>query len=524
MSTVKTTGPARDSSGSARVAQMLFRTGSDADFAGVRDFLVSVGFTEAAVLAALQVSDVSQIPKATAASAKGASISRALLAVIDLFVLGNAIAAADLRSSWGEDTFNAAAGLGLLREAQDFTALQTCPIGTVICPVWLYPVDGFFIVSDRTTDLENRASGATTQVVFPAHDFGTLQLLRLLPTATVGEALDLCGGSGIGALHLARNGTRATTSDLTHRSAHFAEFNARLNGIAIESLQGDLYTSVAGREFDVISAHPPWLPSIGDAIAFRDGGETGEEVTQGIFRGLAHHLRPGGTAIVVSLGRDDRDAHYEHRVRHWLGDAGQNCDVILGVDKLLSVDEVLNSMCRLHLKDDVAKVERIAAHYGELGTEQFVHGAVFVRRTVAKVIDAPLRVRMLSGATADDFERIFAWRQCRRQPEFGDWLKDARPHLSPRLESNVRYVVRGGRLVADTMVFKIKAQLSTAVQPDVWMARLLERLDGTHTVAQIYNPARASGELPPDFELGSFVDFVSKMIEYGLLEINAPFD
>ena len=36
-----------------------------------------------------------------------------------------------------------------------------------------------------------------------------------------------------------------------------------------------------------------------------------------MFAGLAHHLHPGGTAIVVSLGRDDHGAHYEHRVRRF---------------------------------------------------------------------------------------------------------------------------------------------------------------------------------------------------------------
>ena len=79
-------------------------------------------------------------------------------------------------------------------------------------------------------------------------------------------------------------------------------------------------------------------------------------------------------------------------------------------------------------------------------------------------------------------------------------------------------------LVAETVVFKIKAQLSTAVQPDVWMARLLERLDGRHSVAEIYNIAQESGDLPGDFALVSFTNFVSKMIEYGLLEIDAPPD
>ena len=501
----------------SRLDQIPVRIGSNAEFARVRSFLSSVGFDQRSLLAALKISSVSQIPTATLTTVDRGSVSPALLAVIDLLVLGNATAADDLQSSCGQDGFAALAALGLIRSAHEFPPLQVFPAGTVVCPIWVYPIDGLFIASDRMTDLTNGSADTVTELVFPGHDFGTLQMLHLLPRTSKGEALDVCSGSGIGALHLARNGMLATAADLTHRSANFAEFNARLNGIPIESLQGDLYTPVAGRHFDVICTHPPWLPSTGDAVAFRDGGDTGEEVTRGVFSGLPYHLRPGGTAIVVSLGRDDQDAHYEHRVRRWLGDAGHDCDVILGVDKILSLDDMMELMRRLHLRNDELRAERIAAHYRELGAIQFVHGAVFVRRTTATVADPPLRLLMSSSATAEDFERIFVWRQRRRQLDFADWLADAKPRLSPKLESNVRYVVRNGAFVADAFVFKVRSKLSMALQPDAWMARLLERIDGDRTVAQIFEEA---GDLPVDFTLLSFVNFVSKMIEYGLLEID----
>ena len=71
----------------------------------------------------------------------------------------------------------------------------------------------------------------------------------------------------------------------------------------------------------------------------------------------------------------------------------------------------------------------MAARFRELGTERFVYGAVFVRRTAAVVAEPPLRLRMSSAATATDFERVFAWRQHRRRPEFVDWLTAARPRL-----------------------------------------------------------------------------------------------
>ena len=178
----------------AHFDQMPLRIGSPAEFAEVRNFLSSVGFNERAVLAALNISDASQMPTATTISNNGGAASAALHVAIDLLVLGNAIQADDFRSSCGREAFNAAAALGLIRDTHEFSALQACPVGTVVCPVWLYPVDGFLIVSDRTNELENNST-AMTEVVFPAHDFGTLQLLRLMPHAAGGESLDLCGAA-----------------------------------------------------------------------------------------------------------------------------------------------------------------------------------------------------------------------------------------------------------------------------------------------------------------------------------------
>jgi SAM-dependent methyltransferase len=347
-------------------------------------------------------------------------------------------------------------------------------------------------------------------------------MLRLLPGAEGGDALDLCSGSGIGALHLARKGVCAATADITERSAYFAAFNAKLNAIQIEILRGDLYEPVAGRRFDMICAHPPWVPSTGDAMVFRDGGDTGEEIVQRVFAGIPRHLRQGGTAIVVSLGRDGRDARYEQRVRRWLGVAGDECDVILGVDKILSIDNMVASVRRLHFNDDVGKAERMVARFRELGTEQFVYGAVFIRHTGAVVAEPPLRLRMRRTAMAGDFERIWAWRQLSRRPQFLHCLAAARPRLCPQVELNVRSAVRNGVMVPVSAVLSATGPLAATVQPDVWIARLLERLEGTQTVAQTFEAAQRAGQVPADFTLAAFVDLIGKMVERGLVDVDMP--
>jgi methylase of polypeptide subunit release factors len=493
---------------------MPIRIGAADEFAQVRDFLRRVGFDEPAVLTALKISDISQIPKASACADR-ASASPTLAAVIDLLVCGATIDADQIRSSCGEATFASLRALKLMNDARGQP-------GAIVCPVWIYPVDRFFIASDRRDGLDGDAFQAATEVVFPAHDSGTQQLMRLLPAGTSGDALDLCSGSGIGALHLASTGSRALSADITARSTHFAEFNARLNGIEIEVACGDLYAPVTGRSFDLICAHPPWVPSTGDAMVFRDGGETGDAIVQRVFAGIPDHLRSGGTGIVLSLGRDDRDAGYERRVQLWLGQLGRDCDVILGVSRILSIDDLVGSVRRLHLGGDAETGERMAARFHEVGTEKFVYGAVFVRRTGSEVDEPPLRLRMSPDARAGDFERIFRWRAFRRLPGFVDRLAAARPCPCPQLESNLRSVVREGALAPASLMLTVKRPLTAPVQTDAWIAPLLERLDGTRTVEQAFEAARPVGRIPAEFTLPAFADLVGRLVERGLLDADPP--
>lgn len=494
---------------------MPLRIGSEEDFGKVRDCLRALGFNEGSITAALKISDISHIPMVDTARMELGSIPAALAAFIEFFIFGHAIAEERLRASCGEESFAALVALDLVRNARGQEA-------AVACPVWLYPVRGFLIASDRRTSPAGEVFCNATEVVFPAHDAGTLQFLRLMPVAAGSDALDLCGGSGIGALQLARNGNRATTADVTARSAHFAKFNAMLNGIAIEILQGDLYAPIDGRSFDLITSHPPWVPSTGDAMVFRDGGESGDAIAERVFAGLPRHLRPGGTAVVVSLGRDGRDCAYEQRVRRWLGDGGRDCDVILGVNKPISIDEMADSMRQLHLGGDAEKAQRIAARLRDLGTEKFVHGAVFVRRTTGVVSEPPLRLRMFPEATAAGFERIFAWRERHRLPDFADWLAAARPHLSDSLEITYRYGRRESAVVANLALLSTRRPITASIQLEAWVGRLLERLDGLTTVAEAFEVARQARQTPGDFTLAAFVGLVDRMVERGILDVDLP--
>src|SRR3954447_26981351 len=118
------------------------------------------------------------------------------------------------------------------------------------------------------------------------------------------EALDLCSGTGILGLTAARLGARATAVDLSHRAVVNARLNARLNGLELEVVRGDLFAPVDGRRFDLIVSNPPYIPAppgtaTNGAARAWDAGPDGRVFLDRICDRAAAHLRPGGRILLV---------------------------------------------------------------------------------------------------------------------------------------------------------------------------------------------------------------------------------
>lgn len=490
------------------------RLGTPEEFACVREFFRRARFNDAEVSRLLAMDDMSDLGRVRWDEVKNDSLSASMQWCIQVFLRSLRVEENESTAVCGETVFRAFRSLGLLRPAK-------ASASSFVCPVWLYPVDGFLVVSDRRDDPDGNAYEPPEDVVFPAIYAGTLRFLRLLPEAR-GDALDLCGGSGIGALHLARTARRAASADLTERSAFFADFNAQLNGISIESLCGDVYEPAAGRKFDLICAHPPFVPATGDNMVYRDGGETCEEVTRRIVEGLPAHLSPGGTSVILCVARDTSEETFEQRARGWLGDEKEEFDIVFGLEKVLSVDEVVQSMRNRgqHIGDVAAK--QLADRLRSAGTKQFVYGALVVRREEGSLARQPIRIRMTPAAEAPHFNELFEWRRHRCKADFAQWLAKAQPRPARELELTVRHVVRDGELVPVEFVFSREKGFHAALRPDGWVVPLLARLDGRHSVAEIFDTARLANELPDGFSMDAFAQLVERMIERGFLEVEFP--
>jgi hypothetical protein len=491
------------------------RMGPAEAFALVRDLFRNAGFDEASVCRAFAIAGMSELPSVNWDALVLDQISEPLRWCLAFFVRGAAVPLARCHEVCGATAFDALGSLGLLTPVASDPAMAASP-------VWVYPADGFVIASDRPDAPEGDADAAPADVVFPGIDAGTLKFLRLLPPAGGSDALDLCGGCGIGALHLARSGRAAVTADVTPRAAFFAAFNARLNGIDIESVCGDLFAPVAGREFDLISAHPPFVPASGRAMVFRDGGETGEDLIRRTVEGLPSHLRAGGTSLIRCAGHDLADRNFEQRAREWLAPHAEEFDLVFALEKTMSTEEVVASLRRRWGTDADDQAREMTARFAAFGTRQLVYGTLAARRGALPVMQPPARVRFTSRASWSDLDRLFAWRDHARKPGFAGWLEQSRPRLAPHLELAARHVVRAGALVPAEFVFRVENGIQAALRPDAFVAPLIAEFDGTRTVAGVFADARASNAVPQAFTIEPFLDLVRLMVELGLLELAPP--
>jgi release factor glutamine methyltransferase len=126
--------------------------------------------------------------------------------------------------------------------------------------------------------------------------------------------LDVCTGSGAIAIAGAQAGAGAVTAiDVSRRAVLTVRMNARLNGVRLRALRGDLFEPVAGERFDAIVSNPPYVPSPSDELPAAglerawEAGRDGRALLDRICAAAPAHLRPGGVLLVVQsalLGLD----------------------------------------------------------------------------------------------------------------------------------------------------------------------------------------------------------------------------
>jgi SAM-dependent methyltransferase len=490
------------------------RIGAPEDFARVEGSLRDAGFEESRVCGALQIPDISAVGKTSTETADLSKTPPALALFVRLFLFFESVRQAEVEQVLDGTALDSFLSLDVLR--QDHSKP-----GHYYCPVFICPVAGLIIASDLYRTRDGSPFNPPPDVVFPALYPGTLSFLDLISKAPAHDAVDLCSGSGIGALVLSRSVKRSTASDITPRATHFARFNQLLNRCGnVDVVCGDLYEAVQGRTFDRIVAHPPYIPAIRNTVIWRDGGDTGEAIVQRVVEGLPDYLRPGGSCLMVCLGLDTREGQFEERARRWLGKGGSGYDIVFGLDKEISPKDAAAAIGSRNKELDAGDIARLERTYQDSGTTKLVYGALAIRRHARPAGEGlTLRARLSDATEGSDLDRLFRWHERRSEPDFFDQLVRAKPRLAPGMQVNVMYLVVERELVPVEFVMKTDKPFASATKIDGWVVPVIAELNGERTLTEVYDMAREASAVPESFGINDFAELAAMLIERGYLEL-----
>ena len=387
----------------------------------------------------------------------------ALGVLANLFLHGRVTPDETLRQVFRADEAELLRAAGLIREAAEAEPGWRAPL-------MLYPLEGLFIVSDFP-------GGGGPDYVFPAITPQSHEFYEMLPETRCDELLEIGTGSGAAALRAAAYAGRVTAGDISARCIRFAEFNRRLNGIDnVEFLGSDVYSAFAGRTFDRIVAHPPYVPAAQDRDAYRHAGPLGEDVLRRILADLALFLRHEGRFYASAMAVEPKNQPLEARLREMLGASSDQFDLLVAERDALTPTEFL-----LHWTEDDLLFEDALAlqkEFRERDVRLLIRFALITQRRLDGRTRTQ-RLRMGRATRSPHLERAFVGGAA---PP--DDLLESRPTLEPlvRLETQAQATPEGWRPYL--RVLDAAAPFAFRTDLPEWAVEALPRLDGRRTLRQ----------------------------------------
>jgi methylase of polypeptide subunit release factors len=246
-----------------------------------------------------------------------------LATLVRLFGLGDAVDTAEAAAALPSLGLAGASALRLVRE-QGPGVVATCDLRP-------YGEEGhaWWVASDLT-ELATRAPLREDHVL--GIGGASTTLASWTPRPAVERALDVGTGCGVQALHLGSHAQHVTVTDISPRALEFARFNAVLNGLHWEVVEGSMLDPVAGQRFGLIVSNPPFVitPRTPDVPLFeyRDGGQAGDSIVADLVRSIGDHLEPGGVAQFLGNWEVVGDTDWRERVRGWVTGTGLDAWIV----------------------------------------------------------------------------------------------------------------------------------------------------------------------------------------------------
>jgi SAM-dependent methyltransferase len=492
------------------VRHLLPRSGSDADFAALRALFAQCGFTAEGICQRLQIPAIGEYRNIRQGREVVHSAEETLDALILLLMDGEYVERATLERRLPP-------GALPLMESLGVTAFEPGRPELCFGALTLFPVEGLLLANDRASAPDNTPFTLGPEAVYPAATANTLQFLAAMPRNACDSFLDIGTGTGVAALSAASFARHAWGTDIAARSALFAEFNRRLNGILNATmLEGDLYQPVEGLTFDCIVSHPPYVPARETRMVFRDGGADGEQILRGIVEGLPRFLRPGGRFFAMVTAADCQGEAFEDRLRRWLGPAQAEFDLALASYTLTAPADVAATA----LLKRTTPVEEILYRqdlWKQRQVQFLFFGAVTLRRHSAPRPAFTTRVQTGEGFTPRHIDWLLEWGAEAHDPECRQRLLDLRPALSPNAELAVFHRVHEGRFVPQALSLRAKSPFDTECVVPPWLAQVVSGCNGETTWRQHFERAQRAGAFEEGAAPEEFAAVLEPLVTNGLL-------
>ena len=487
--------------------------GSRQLFSVLRAFLVDSDYTEAAVCKRMGLHHPKDYLSLRPDPASPHSIHDRLDLLGRLFLIGETVDEQQMETWAPLPVREAMRGLGLVAQ---YPGRPEQWYATAA----LYPAYGLWITSDRWTSPELAPIQVAVDVVYPAITPNTAHFMETLPGDRCDSLLDLCTGSGVGAMQAASKYAREVlATDITEAAYLSVEFNRLLNGIEnLRVARGDLYEAAGQRTFDRIIAHPPYMPSLKPAEIYAYGGELGEELTRRVIEGLPKHLRPGGRFYCVTAGPDLEGETFETRLRSWLGERGPEFDVFILERQLFEPSQIAHRQAA-KTRGGLEEIDQWKKLFDRYRLEHMVYCAVVVQRKTGRTPIVTVRRRMGRRFGSAEIEWLRVWETTATDPAFACRIIEAKPVANADLQLRVVHRLQDGELAPKefTLETNYPFTVECAIRP--WAAFLLPRCDGKTTGHELLAFLKENELLAADESEDHFADFLRVLISGGFLEI-----
>ncbi|HEX9108931.1 MAG TPA: hypothetical protein VF832_16910, partial [Longimicrobiales bacterium] len=288
------------------------------------------------------------------------------------------------------------------------------------------------------------------------------------------------------------------------------------------AVSGDLYDALQGRRFDLIVAHPPYVPVLQTRQLYRDGGVDGEALTRRVIAEAPAHLEPGGFLYCTCTATEREDHPLEKRVRDMLGPAAPDFDVLVLTTGMLPP---IMHFTREHLlgRHTLQEAATLVKTFEELKITLMTSCTIVLHKHAGH--SEPVTLRRQRNGEAGLSAAIAAalrWESLALQEGTLDRLSEARPRISPRARLQVSHAAEDGAWKTKGCRVVLESPLPTALDASPNAALFLAWCDGSHTVRELAERLIAEGIAPPEEPVRALAALVLPLLREGILEAELP--